>query len=86
MDKKIIEIIPLKNIYYSFFQFLKIKYIVSNIYKLLNKKNKDANNIILNYVLIDLFTHIIYIFGTFVFCEFIYVLTYTESLYYMLKY
>ena len=41
---------------------------------LLNKKNKDANNIILNYVLIDLFTHIIYIFGTLVFCEFIYVL------------
>ena len=56
--------------------------IISNIYRILNKKD----NITLNYVLIDLFTHIIYIFGTFVFCEFIYVLTYTESLYYMLKY
>ena len=55
--------------------------IISNIYKLLKKKD-----ITLNYVLIDSFTHIIYIFGTFVFCEFIYVLTYTESLYYMLKY
>ena len=41
---------------------------------LLNKKNKDANNIILNYVLIDLFTHNTYIFGTMVFYEFIYVL------------
>ena len=40
--------------------------IISNIYKLLKKKD-----ITLNYVLIDSFTHIIYIFGTFVFCEFI---------------
>ena len=40
--------------------------VVINIYKLLKKKD-----ITLNYVLIDSFTHIIYIFGTFVFCEFI---------------
>ena len=40
--------------------------IISNIYRILKKKD-----ITLNYVLIDLFTHIIYIFGTFVFCEFI---------------
>ena len=40
--------------------------IISNIYRILKKKD-----ITLNYVLIDSFTHIIYIFGTFVFCEFI---------------
>ncbi len=55
--------------------------IISNIYRILNKKD----NITLNYVLIDSFTHIIYIFGTLVFWEFIYILTYTESLYYILK-
>ena len=53
-----------------FFLFL-IRDIISNIYRILNKKDKDENNITLNYVLIDSFTHIIYIFGTFVFCEFI---------------
>ena len=54
--------------------------IISNICDFSNDRIK------FEYVLIDSFTHIIYIFGTFVFCEFIYVITYTESLYYMLKY
>ncbi len=40
---------------------------ITNFYRIFIKKD----NINLNYVLIDSFTHIIYIFGTFVFCEFI---------------